>query len=136
MKMHQPAYAHSATNLLLFNLVFFAVPLFFSAWQRRRITDTAELSKHRTEQLWRYFIYWATMVGIIAPLYSAAFDLPHAVSPRTLSLAYCGLIGPSLPFLRMWIDKKSKQRAAKEQSKQERPYYITNQQKQRNSRHT
>lgn len=132
MKMHQPAYAHFAANLLLFNLVFCAVIFLISTWQRRGITDPAELSKRRTERLWTYSIYGATTAGTIASLYSAAFDLPHDVSPRTWNIIYCGLIGPSLPFLRMWIDEKNKERAAKEQAKQEQPYYIANQQKPRN----
>ena len=124
MKIHQPASAHFATELLLFSLVLHVVVSAASARRHRAEKDMEKVRKIKSDRRWTNLISFVTTGQIIGSFYSRAFDLPHAVSLRTCVITYCVFLGPGLLYLRTWAEKRDSVRAQRQKARGERPYYM------------
>ena len=124
MRIHQPASAHFATELLVFSLVFCVVVSAASARRLRAETDREKVRKIKSDRRWTNLTFVVTTGQIIGSFYSRAFDLPHEVSLRTWVITYCVFLGPGLLYLRTWAEKRDGARAQRQKARGERPYYL------------
>ena len=124
MVMHQPGWAHMASELAVtflgIYLVICLVGLFIDPL--RGLTDPVKIAKLKKDRRWAEWVSIATLGQIVAVHYSHAFDWPHQVSVWTWIIAGCGIFAPMSGFLRRWLDKKPTKPKPSRQEQQ--PYYT------------
>ena len=123
MKMYQPAHAHLAFGIAMAFAAVVALSYLLTllpSRRRQRPIDPATIRKNLSNLRWAYVIAIPALGQLIALNYSQAYDLPHQPSTRTWIAACCGLLAPSLGFVRMWLDKEPKKPQPTEPKK---PYY-------------